>query len=137
MLASTTPAECIQERTASGSSFMLAVAPRGKLSWIPNISGASTLQPPPLLLPYNHESKTTLEKKQVEEEEEKSAEKRKVQQLYRTDRDLMVDVFFTNIETSRVRKQLTKRKLEETQKTKTKKTGEEEKICAGGSDSGV
>lgn len=58
MLASTTPAECIQERTASGSSFMLAVAPRGKLSWIPNISGAPTLRPPPLL-PYDHESKTT------------------------------------------------------------------------------
>lgn len=44
MLASTTPAECIQERTARGSSFMLAVAPRGRLSWIPNISAAETQQ---------------------------------------------------------------------------------------------
>lgn len=42
VLASTTPAECIQERTASGSSFMLAVAPRGRLSWRPNISAAET-----------------------------------------------------------------------------------------------
>lgn len=69
MLASTTPDECIQERTASGSSFMLAVAPRGRLSWIPNISRASTLRPP---LPHNHEDKTTRGK----QEEEKSTGKK-------------------------------------------------------------
>lgn len=40
MLASTTPLECIQERTTSGSSFRPAVAPRGRLlSWRLNISG--------------------------------------------------------------------------------------------------
>ena len=60
-MASTTPAECIQERTASGSSFMLAVAPRGRLSWIPNISGAPRLRlpPPPPPPPYDHDNKTT------------------------------------------------------------------------------
>lgn len=37
---------------------MLAVAPRGRLSWIPNISWAPRLQllPPP---PYDHNNKTT------------------------------------------------------------------------------
>lgn len=55
MLASTTLAECIQERTASGSSFILAVAPRGRLSWIPNILGAPEVPPAPL---HHQEDKT-------------------------------------------------------------------------------
>lgn len=36
-LASSTALECIHERTANGSSFRLAVEPRGSPSWIPNI----------------------------------------------------------------------------------------------------
>lgn len=76
MLASTTPAECIQERTVSGSSFMLAVAPRGRLSWIPNISGAQMLQPLPPPPLCNQENKTT--RGRVREEKQK--EKRKVLQ---------------------------------------------------------
>lgn len=55
VLASTTLAECIQERTASGSSFILAVAPRGRLSWIPNILGAPEVPPAPL---HHQEDKT-------------------------------------------------------------------------------
>lgn len=44
-LASSTPAECIQERTASGSSFRLAGAPRGpRVSWIPNMCEEPKLQ---------------------------------------------------------------------------------------------
>lgn len=100
MLASTTPAECIQERTASGSSFMLAVAPRGRLSWIPNISGALTLRLPP---PDNHKNKTTREK----EEEQKSSREKKAQ-LCRTD-----DEFFTNIENIESKTTETERKQEE------------------------
>lgn len=71
VLASTTPAECIQERTASGSSFMLAVAPRGRLSWIPNISGAPTVQP--LLPPYDHENKIIIRRKIREKSSRKKA----------------------------------------------------------------
>lgn len=63
MLASTTPAECIQERTASGSSFMLAVAPRGRLSWIPNISGARMLRASLLQLSRKNKEKKKKKKK--------------------------------------------------------------------------
>lgn len=68
VLASTTPAECIQERTASGSSFRLAVAPRGRLSWIPNISWVPQLQPPQHdHRNKRHEEKTRLKKKSLAE----------------------------------------------------------------------
>lgn len=90
-MASTTLAECIQERTASGSSFILAVAPRGRLSWIPNIFEA----PKVLLAPLHHQEDKTTEggttSRKVQEEKE---------EFYRMKEESKIWFVFSGIETS-------------------------------------
>lgn len=95
VLASTTPAECIQERTASGSSFMLVVAPRGRLSWIPNISGAQTLNN--WLYSTAAKSKDAGKRRSKQRARKKSS---KLQQTYRTDGgwSCSVNMLLTNMD---------------------------------------
>lgn len=130
-MASTTLAECIQERTASGSSFILAVAPRGRLSWIPNILGAPEVPPAPL---HHQKDKTagggTNRRKVLEEKEG----------LYGMTEDLPIWSAFSGIKISetvhtqrRKGKRREKKEEEEEKKRREKSEGkgkqEEEEVC--------
>lgn len=122
VLASTTLAECIQERTASGSSFILAVAPRGRLSWIPNIFEA----PKVLLAPLHHQEDKTTEggttSRKVQEEKE---------EFYRMKEESKIWFVFSGIEMSESsrtnkgqRKEGNKRRIRRRRRRRKRRTGE-------------
>lgn len=119
---------------------MLAVAPRGRLSWIPNILGAPEVPPAPL---HHQEDKTAAgrtNRRKVLEEEEEMEEKEGV---YGMTEDSTIWFVFSGIkisESGRTHKREREGEEERGRRgggTNRKKRESRKKKCAGGSDTSV